>query len=572
MQHHLDEFSVTDIRHTLHEVWRVISGRRWFFVFPCCLVATIAFLGSLWMPRTYTGHTVIKRENDPVFVSMMGKSWTHPYNEMREQTTQDLRDVEMIETVLAELGLPESVQTFQNGELTPESRRARQSLARAIAGSISARTLENTAYRDVISISLTLDDPAKIPPLLAGVRDAYLARAGKRTVRILEDVKAFFQQEAERSRGELEEIQKKMLAYELKYPGIDPNQPDRTRTEQAELVIESVEIDRKIEQLERSVAKSREKLAQVVDPTITINSSASEVLTMEPNPRWEEIRREIDRLRREIHDGKTVRFMTNAHPIIVRMQNQLAALEAEFASTPQECMVTGAGESAQHRARMAAVEQKRTLESRLADLNSEIAARRARREEIEDRTQLIERHRALAVEHRQDYMRLKADAERVDSELTGWARNVAPIQHVLTVEDRNRTIHLGVVQDVAAITRPDSPSARMVVLVCFGIGVAVGALVVLLAELMDRSFRSVKQLQSSLGVPVIEGIDEILTETSRKRQMIRNMFVMPAAAMLMIGVMLFSGTVAYMSIEDQGRYESMVSSPARVVNSLIGGG
>ncbi|MFQ5411403.1 MAG: hypothetical protein ACE5EC_03875, partial [Phycisphaerae bacterium] len=87
--HQIDELSVTDIRHTLHEMWRVINERRWYFVFPMCTVSTIAFLCALMIPRVYRASTVIKREHDPVFETVGDKQWTKPYQEIRARIDEE---------------------------------------------------------------------------------------------------------------------------------------------------------------------------------------------------------------------------------------------------------------------------------------------------------------------------------------------------------------------------------------------------------------------------------------------------------------------------------------------------
>ena len=63
--HHFDEFSVTDIRHTLGEVWRVVRDRRWFFLLPFLGVSTVALIASLWVPRQWTVSTIIRRSTIP---------------------------------------------------------------------------------------------------------------------------------------------------------------------------------------------------------------------------------------------------------------------------------------------------------------------------------------------------------------------------------------------------------------------------------------------------------------------------------------------------------------------------
>jgi hypothetical protein len=167
----------------------------------------------------------------------------------------------------------------------------------------------------------------------------------------------------------------------------------------------------------------------------------------------------------------------------------------------------------------------------------------------------------MAVEHRQDYLVLRQKADSLNAEAKTWQTNIDAIQHVFTVEDRNRTVHFTTLKDVLAVEKPTSPRAVLVTAVCLAIGAAAGVLFVLLTELIDRSYRTVKQLRSSLGIPVIEGIDEIVTQAIRRRRRLRHYLVMPAAALVCAGAMLAAGAMAYLSIENPRTFERLKSAP-----------
>ncbi|MCZ6699076.1 MAG: hypothetical protein O7D94_09125, partial [Planctomycetota bacterium] len=83
MHHQVDEFSVTDIRHTISEIWRVVRERRWWFIFPFCVGTTVACAASLFIPRKYTTTMMFERKNDPVLAGMLARRWTRMYDDQR---------------------------------------------------------------------------------------------------------------------------------------------------------------------------------------------------------------------------------------------------------------------------------------------------------------------------------------------------------------------------------------------------------------------------------------------------------------------------------------------------------
>lgn len=563
MQHHLDEFSVTDIRHTLGEAWRIVRERRWFFVFPFCIVSTVALVCSLWAPRQFGAGTIIKREHDPVFANMMGEGWTQPYNEIRQRMGQDIKDVATIEKVLDELKLPEGVERFGDGELTPRSQAARRRLAEEVSAGLSIKPLETSPARDVVSVGLTLSDPFHLPRILRGIRDHYIGTARERTVAVLQDVEQFFVAESDRCRAQLSGVQRRLLEYELQYPGINPDETDRTRSEEASLSVERI-------QLERSISELSEKRGAVIEEQTALSSprqdqsrNERDILARQPNPRYQELQQEIDKLQREIADSRTLRFMTEQHPVILRLRARLGSLQEELGRTPRDqfsaLKSAATPESAEEIARAAAAK----LEGQLADLDSKIATGNARLAEIANRLAKLERGRALAVEHRQDYLKLKQETARLEAELQTWTQNVGPIRRVLTVEDRNRTIHFATVEDAKEIIKPILPTARTIMVICFGIGLAAGALAVLLIELVDRSYRTVRQLGSSLGVPVIEGVGEIITRATARKRFIRRLVLVPTAAVLAVGSVFTAATMAYRSVEKPSDYRTIKAITAQ---------
>lgn len=570
MRHHLDEFTVTDFRHTLEVVWRVVRHRRWFFIFPFCIVSCLALVCSLYVPRWYTGSTVVKREQDPVFANMMGASWTHPYANIRDQMPAELKDIEGIEEVLNDLGLPEGSGRSASGELNPVDRAARRVLAQEIARGLSVQGLTSSAYCDVDAIKLKLRDAKHLPDILRGIRDRYVRVAKVKTVELLRDVEQFFRTESEKCRSELSGYNQRLVEYELKYTGIDPDAADPTRAEQMTLVVERVDLERRLDSLNAKRNQIERRLADLVNAAsaAAAGEAAGENVAYAPNLRYSELLREIRILQRQIAENKTLRGMTEEHPVIRQLQMSLALRRQELAEVPAKLTVA---QTLDHVDDVVAGETLgRRLKRQVADNEAKAVGVASRLAAVRDQIATLNRGRAITAGARQDYVELKQEAAVVRAELDSWQQNLGPIEHIFMLEDRERTIHFSTAQEVATVTRPSSPDAKLVMLICFAIGAAVGVLFVLFTELMDQSYRTVKQLKSSLGIPVIESVDEIVTEALRRQRVIRYCVLRPAAALVCVSVMVIAGLMAYLSIEDPGGYETLRSAPLQAYHSVMG--
>ncbi len=556
---------MTDIRHTIHEAWRIVRHRRWYFLFPFSIASAIALICSLWMPRSYEATTVIKREQDPVFASMMGTLWTEPYAQISKRMLADLRDEELIGEALDALRLPEGMTRGRDGDWTSASTAARERMTEEISKGVSIEALDSSSEREVYAIRMRMSDPSRLESILRAVRGEYLRQARGKTVTMLRDVLQFFRTETDRCREELGDLQRQMAAYELQYPGINPNQPDATRNEQATLLVERVGVGRRLDELRSQRMGIEAKLQRLKDSSREDGMDVDAVgLELGANPRYSALTDEIGALLREIAENKTLRGMTDQHPTIRQLRTRLGIRREELAVTPRmQTLASAAANSVlsigDGRSGEMSVVSMMELEG--SNLDGRIAVHESRLEAIAAELGRIGRGRTFAADRRHDYLKLEENAELVRTEMGSWQKNIGPIQHILLVEDKGRTVQFATVEDVRPVTRPFSPNATIVMLICIAIGAAVGALVALISELVDRSFRTVKQLKTTLGLPVIESIDEIVTEAARRRRLLKRFVMMPVATALCATAMLVSGTMAYMSLENPARYEHFKSSP-----------
>ncbi len=569
MQHHqIDEFSVTDVRHTINEVWRVISARRWFLVFPFLAVSAAACVASLLYPRAYTASTTLKREHDPVFAHVIGAKLLKPYEDIRKQAGTDINNPDFLESVLAEHDLPANLGRFEDGSLTPAGEAARKELTAELSEGLVVSTTEASKHRDVVQIDLTLDDPIAAAMYLRLIRDAYIPRAREQTVGVLEDVEAFLAMEAQRCQDELGTLSKRLVEYELKYPGIDPNRPDPANAEQTALVIERVGVERRRDTLAIEIEQLRTQLATLTGPADEPDGGNALAFLDEPNPRYAELVAEIEQLQEKITDGRTTRSMTEAHPDIKRSRSLLAARQAELTQTPPTLRIPG-DRVLDNPKRLASI---RKLEAELSQSMVSLEGISARLRTIDARTQELRQCRALAIEHREDYTKLQSESKTLTEEAGNWQQSITPIRNVLHLEGSDRSIHFATVRDVPSIVQASSPDASLVMLICLGLGLAAAMISVLMAELIDRSYRTVKQLSASLGLPVIESIDEILTQAAHRRRVLRRLVVLPTLAIAMVAALALAGSTAYFSLERPHDTRATVASPAATCEMIAGDG
>jgi len=101
-------------------------------------------------------------------------------------------------------------------------------------------------------------------------------------------------------------------------------------------------------------------------------------------------------------------------------------------------------------------------------------------------------------------------------------------------------------------------------------GLAAGAVSVLLKELFDQTFRTTRQVTRSLGLAVLESIDEIVPSSDRARVFRRKLVYAPICATILLSAVGVTCAMAYLSIENPHAYQRLLEVPPQWWNRVAG--
>jgi hypothetical protein len=116
---------------------------------------------------------------------------------------------------------------------------------------------------------------------------------------------------------------------------------------------------------------------------------------------------------------------------------------------------------------------------------------------------------------------------------------------------------------------PISPKSSSIILLALLAGVTAGVIFVVLAELVDGIFRSSGQVARSLGLPVLESIDEIVTGQDRRRLLVQRTVVAPLIVAGCLCITGLTGSMAYLSLQRPWAYERLRTIPQAALDLFV---
>ncbi|MFQ6048953.1 MAG: GumC family protein [Phycisphaerae bacterium] len=564
----------SDPRHTLSEIIRVISHRWLVFVVPFCLGTSAALLATHWIPRIYTATTIFERRDDVAIANLVRKNSPHSFDTIRRSLALDLKGPKALAEALRDLAASGSSPRWPQLARLANQADNQQALSE-LARNTELKLLEKSPHLDLIEVRCHGTDPLFVQNLANRLRDNYVRRTRQQISRILRDAEAFFQAQASRHRQRVEQLEAELISLETEYPGIDPTDPKSIYTQLESLRAKQQDLRRRRQEL-RAKIRARQAFLNRFDSAETSPGSASRARTVTSHQRLR-LEAQIQQVRDQITDLKTIRAMTELHPEVLALRRKLARLQAALVNstigTDTDAATGQAGPDSKPLAYtsqeyLAWLAQRAPVQMELQALQEILAATEGY---LQTNARELARVQALQdqlAEKRQAHRAKLAALERAKSDLAVWERNLEQVSRHLAAEQQDRGIQFRTIQEAQPVARPSSPRPLMIFVLSIGLGLAIAAACVVLAELLDRSFQSAGQVVRSLGIPVLEGIDEIVTPALRRRRLIRQMVLGPVLGVALVGSLGAAGMLTYLRLERPAIYDQLVSNPAALLRQV----
>ncbi|MCC7394229.1 MAG: chain-length determining protein [Sphingomonadaceae bacterium] len=481
----LDEFKVA-----LHGIWQ----RRWLAMAVAWAVCLLGWLVVALIPNYYESHTRIKME----VTDVVPDANSNPLDDQRriDQLRQELSSASNLAEVAVAAGMID---------------RSASEAERASAAAALQQATKVTATPDnIIDLTVSLGDGGRSGPEAA----ALVTRVVENVVSVFRDAQIrggtadaaqtirFLDQQITESQTKLSEAEQARAGFEARNLGLLPGAGSPA------MRLES----------------ARAEMAQIDTQLIAVTSQlAATPQTMPglPSTGIGVARQQLANAQAELA-GMRARGLTAAHPDVIALNSQIAALRAQAAREP-----SGGGGAMSNPAYAGLVAQRNALQARRAQLAGDVA----------NITAMRTREPAVAAEYdrlNREYNVLKDQNDRL----------VARREQVRlrgAAESNADAVRIDVLDPPTSPRAPTSPNKPLLVWAVLFAGLGAGLAAAFSISQIQTTYPTAARLARSSGLPVIGSVTEQLTDALRDARAQRlKRFAMAGAGLALLTTLLFA--------------------------------
>lgn len=582
-----DDRPFAEIRKLLLSALGILSLHRWAFFIPFCLVSSIMFISSLYSPRTYTASVRFERRTDAIAKDLDDPAGMPMFLFFRSTMVDDLKSEEYMSDVVENLGLTEGFERDADGNLTEASIARRNALARSLGNRLWIWTNVPDGIGDVdqIEITYTGPDPHIGRRLVEEVKKTFIRRTRKWVRDRLNNRRDYYARQFEEAEKELIRARREETRLRLENGLVDPTKPETIGIKLSQLERERKTLLTRQRGHETDLTAQRQMLA-MLDPGVMATDEASnqeaEFTKTEPiSPRSSRFAEEIRRINLEIERLRSTRGMTHLHPEIVELVETRRGFEAEL----EQQRISDGGQAvadrsvAAERADRAAfaripvqrwqIDRAQTivkiaaLEEKIRDVGIELESNEVTVKELLD-------IKGNVFQKQEEYVEVTSRATKARDRCSQLETLLVRINPVLVALEQDRLVMFTEGPQARGSSIPIAPRAKDIVILSLLLGIAAGIACVVLAEVLDHVYRSTGQVARSLGLPILEAIDEIVTAQDRRRRLVNKLVVAPLILACGLGITCLTGSMAYLSLSRPSTYQKLRGIPQAAIEFFAG--
>lgn len=528
---------------TLQGWLSIILRHRKKAFFPAILVMIAAGIFSQSLERMYSARAKLRQQVDTAVQDMNSRVLGRELLRIRSQVQDGLRGQRAVEELI--LSMPELNEGLTressdpNAELTVASKLMLEERVRDLQESIR---VDDRSSRDAASLQITVtvthDDQRLVPQITTKLVDNYIEATKRRLTENLRDNLDYYQKEkthydtvVDKFDGEVRKLVRENGDL-LSESGISLADRLAAKRDELRLAQNELEAARGALVVKEEYLKNEPQFIEV--PTTTVN------------PRVDYLYQQRAEVQRRI-DSHVSLGRKPAHPVYKKDLESLAKVEQEIEQAEREPAVRM--EKHINEQREATRLDVRVLTEAIRQLGQEV-------KKLEDEIDRLEYREIQAPAVFREHDKLVRQLEDARGSQNFWNEKLLSAKRTLEAEIRKDAVRIEMIEAAGSKGQLTEPSFLNLALVALVLGLGTAASMILLAELTDRSYRSIDHAVDDIKLPVLGAVDEIVGHGQVVRQRFFGWVIFPTAAAIMVGVLVFAGLMTYYRLQEPYTFDS----------------
>ncbi len=453
----------------------IILRRRWYIIIPFCAALVMGAYLAVTLPKIYSAGTLILVQPQKVPTDYVRSVVSSDIDSRLNSISQQIMSRTNLEKIIDTYNLfsgPEHEKMFMEEKIA--------ALRKNISVNVTRTSRRSGA--DSFSISFKGRDPEKVMRIANTLATFVIDENLKVREAQAVGTSNFLAEELDSIRAELVAKEKILKEYREKYMGGLPEQLDSNLR-----ILERLQ--GQLDSYNISLRDVKNRLA-VLQESRPENPGLPTAGTLGSGT--------LSQMEQQLADLKT-RYTAN-HPDVIRLEKKIADIKSEE-TDDNRSKKTGAaaeGRSMNH----AYLAQINDFKLEQADLEANI-------KKILDQIHIYQKRVEDAPKREQELLSLKRDYENIKETYNSVLGRKLEAEISVNMEKKQKGEQFRIIDPARLPQKPISPDMQKIFLFTIAAGLGFGAGIVFLLEFFNKSFKSIDDVESGLGFPVLAAIPTV---------------------------------------------------------------
>jgi polysaccharide chain length determinant protein (PEP-CTERM system associated) len=464
---------------TVEDWMDILRRRKWQLIIPAVLCAMAGVLVSFAMPRQYTSHARVLVESPIVPADVVKPVVSDDVNRRLASMQGEILSRTHLQTLIEQNHL------YQNdwGKAPMETLvdRLRKSISVApmapTPGTLSEAVLG-------FNIDVTLDQPKVAQDVCTEIASMFRDESLEQREQQAEDTTQFLGKQLSDAKARLDEQDAKLATFQNQYLGAQPQDEQTNLTVMASLTPQLEAVTQSLSEEEENKAFTQSMLDQQVASLKSNNGANPQGLQQQLN----DLQAQLVALR--------ARY-TDKHPDVLKVEDEIAEVEKKMQAPPAPPRQTNTKDISPD------TPQIQQLRAELNQEGTAITEKKKEQAELQQQIKGIQGRIQLSPMVAQQYNAVTRDHQTALDFYNDLLKRRDEAQMATDLERRQEGENLRVLDPPNLPQEPSSPNRRLFGLGGLFLGLAVGAMLIRVSELRDKSLRQARDVEMLLGVPTL---------------------------------------------------------------------